>query len=386
MKSGIIDFFAAFYGNKPHVIGRAPGRLEVLGNHTDYNEGYVLSAAVGQKTEFAVAPVEGKKCTVHNDFSSNNTVSFNLDEIDKAIPGDWSNYIKGMIVELGKRGHKVGAFNAALLSSVPLSAGMSSSAALEIAAGFAFGELFNIEMPKAEWARAGQGVENNYIGVKTGLLDQFSSVFGRKNSLILCDFRTVEVLKNVALPQGYVLIVANTMVKHDLVTSDYNLRRESCERTVEALKKKYPAIKALRDVSPEMLEAGKSLAAHQDYLRALHVVGENDRVLKGVAALEKNDIKAFGKLLFESHKSSRVNFENSCPELDSLVELAPAIGSCGSRLSGGGFGGITIHLVQETEAELYCDRLKAAYKLQTGKAAETIICSIGDGASVERLK
>jgi len=273
MKSGIIDFFAGFYGNKPHAVGRAPGRLEVLGNHTDYNEGYVLSAAVGQKTEFAVAPVEGRKCTIHNDFSTNNTVTFNIDEIDKPVPGDWSNYIKGMIIELRKRGHSTGAFNAAILSSVPLSAGMSSSAALEMAAGFALGSVFNIEMPKDEWARAGQGVENNYIGVKTGLLDQFSSVFGCKNSLIMCDFRTVKVLKNVTLPQGYVLIVANTMVKHDLVTSDYNLRRESCERAVEALKKKYADIKALRDVSPEMLEAGKSLMPHQDYLRALHVVG-----------------------------------------------------------------------------------------------------------------
>lgn len=385
MKSGIIDFFAGFYGTEPHAVGRAPGRLEVLGNHTDYNEGYVLSAAVGQKTEFAVMPVQGRKCTIHNDFSTNNTVTFNIDEIDKPIPGDWSNYIKGMIVELRKRGHSTGAFNAAILSSVPLSAGMSSSAALEMAAGFALGSVFNIEMPKDEWARAGQGVENNYIGVKTGLLDQFSSVFGCKNSLIMCDFRTVKVLKNVTLPQGYVLIVANTMVKHDLVTSDYNLRRESCERAVEALKKKYADIKALRDVSPEMLEAGKSLMAHQDYLRALHVVGENDRVLKGVAFLEKNDIIDFGKLLFESHNSSRNNFENSCPELDSLVELAATLGSSGSRLSGGGFGGITIHLVKESESESYCARLKTAYKLQTGKETETIICAIGDGASVERF-
>jgi galactokinase len=380
--SDIVSKFIEAYGKKPSVVSRAPGRLEILGNHTDYNEGLVLSAAVEQATEFALFPIEGRKCFM-KDFRDGSSIEFDLDNIDKPVPKDWTNYIKGVIVQLRQRGIETGAFEGAILSTVPLSAGMSSSAALEISASFAFKKIYGIDLPKAEWARIGQAVENKYMGVGTGLLDQFSSIFGKKNSLIYCDFRTVEVLKNVALPDGYVIVVANSMLKHDLVDSDYNVRRESCERTVEVLKdKKYPQIKALRDVTPDMLEAAKDLLDRQDYLRALHVVGENDRVLRGVAALEAGNIESFGKLLYESHESSKVNFENSCAELDCLVELSTTIPGCvGARLSGGGFGGISIHLVEKDSAEEYCKRLETAFKLRTGKDTETIICSIGDGAS-----
>ncbi|OGV59134.1 MAG: galactokinase [Lentisphaerae bacterium GWF2_52_8] len=385
MSTDIVAVFKEVFGKAPVAAARAPGRLEVLGNHTDYNEGLVLSAAVGQSTEVALAPSDGDQCIIHNTMDGSQS-EFALSEIDKKVPGEWTNYIKGLLVELRKRKKNFGAFKAALTSTVPLSAGMSSSAALEISMGFALSSAFGIEMPPEEWARAGQGVENNYLGVKTGLLDQFSSIFGKEDSLILCDFRTVKVLKNVPLPHGYCLVVANTMVKHNLVDSDYNRRRESCERALAGLKKKFTAIKALRDVTPEMLEEGKGLLEQLDYLRAAHVVGENDRVLKGVAALENGDIAAFGRLLFASHQSSRENFENSCPELDCLVELASSLPGCaGARLSGGGFGGISIHLVENAKAQEYCERLKTSYKLQTGRQTETIICSIGAGANVRSL-
>ncbi len=386
MSVNIVEAFEKKFGKKAAFVAKAPGRLEILGNHTDYNQGFVLSAAVSQATEFVIAPAEGRKCRIW-DFRGNCGAEFDLDNISKPTPKDWSNYIKGVIVELAKRGIKIGAFDAGILSTVPLSAGMSSSAALEVAASFAFSKLFNINLAKEDWARVGQGVENNYMGLKSGLLDQFSSIFGKENSLILCDFRDVKVLKTVPVPEGYCFVVGNSMVKHNLVESDYNLRRASCEKAVEGIKKKYPEVKALRDVSQTMLDSCKDLMDKVDYLRACHVVGEDERVMKAEKALEHGDIQEFGKLLFESHASSISNFENSCVELDCLVELAKTIPGClGARLSGGGFGGITIHLVKEAVAESYCTKLKTAYKTQTGKSIETIICSIGDGASVKEVK
>ncbi len=385
MKSQAVELFSKRFGKAPKAASRAPGRLEILGNHTDYNEGFVLSAATGQATEVALSPVAGRVCTLHNP-SIGPDVSFDLDKIEKPVPGDWTNYIKGVLRELTRRGIKFGAFEAAVWSDVPLSAGMSSSAALEMAFCFAFRSVYGIELPPQDWARVGQAVENKYLGLKSGLLDQFSSIYGRKDSLILCDFRSVEVLKTVPMPSGWRIVVANTMVKHNLVESDYNLRRESCERAREAIAKKAPSVKALRDVDSKLLEASKGLMDAVDYRRALHVVGEDERVMKAVELLESKDADGFGKLLFQSHESSMKNFENSCEELDALVELAHSIPGCaGARLSGGGFGGISIHLVHEDVAEEYCARLKTAYKLQTGKTAETIICSIGDGASETAL-
>ena len=188
------------------------------------------------------------------------------------------------------------------------------------------------------------------------------------------------------MPPGYSIVVANTMVKHNLVESDYNKRRESCERARDAIRQVCPQVKMLRDVDRKMLESCRDKMDAVDYRRALHVVGEDERVMRGVAFLEKGDIRSFGELLFESHESSRVNFENSCPELDALVEIARSIPDClGARLSGGGFGGITIHLVRHDAAESYCNRLKTAYKAMTGKETQTILCDIGDGASAQAL-
>ena len=381
----LINDFTKCYGATPTVAARAPGRLEILGNHTDYNQGFVLSCAVEQDTRFALRPVEGKHCRV-KDFRDGSVREFDLDDIDKAIPRDWANYVKGVIVELRKRGIEVGAFDAGMESSVPLSAGMSSSAAFETAAGFAMREAFGIELSNADWARVGQGVENHYMGLKSGLLDQFSSIFGKKDSMILTDFRSVEVLRTVPLPAGYSIVVINSMVKHNLVDSEYNVRRQDCEAAAEKLAQIYPDVKTLRDVSLEQLAAAKSALTEREYRRALHVVGECTRVIEAVRMLEHNDVKGFGRLWFDSHESSRVNFENSTEELDYLVELAKSVpGGLGARLSGGGFGGITIHLVATDGAEEYAKRVQAGFKARTGIDAEYIICAIGDGATSRKL-
>lgn len=385
MKQDVIDSFAAAYSAKPAAYSRAPGRLEILGNHTDYNEGFVLSCATGQATEMAIAAIPGRICKLQNP-PLKGEFTIDLDDMDTPRPKDWTNYIKGVLVELRRRGISYPAFEVLFKSSVPLSAGMSSSAALEMAFCMALKQLAGIDLPLPEWARVGQSVENVYLGLKSGLLDQFSSLYGKKDSFILCDFRSVEVLKTVTMPSGWKIVVANTMVKHNLVESDYNQRRESCERATKVIQGKFPQVKTLRDVSSAMLEECKSILDHTDYLRAKHVVGEDERVMKGVELLESGKVEEFGALWFQSHESSRDCFENSCPELDVLVELAHTIPGCvGARLSGGGFGGISIHLVRESEAQNYCERLAAAYKLKTGKTIETVICSIGDGASAESL-
>ena len=377
--------FEQFFRRRPEAVSHAPGRLEILGNHTDYNEGFVLSAATEQATSMAIARREGTLCTIYNPSLGEQPFTIDLNALDRPAKGDWTNYLKGVLVELKRRGIPFGAFDLAVDSTVPLSAGMSSSAALETAFCYALKTVFDIELPKADWARVGQSVENRYLGLKSGLLDQFSSIFGRKDSLILCDFRKVEVLDTVPLPEGYGFLVANTMVKHDLVESDYNRRRESCERARDVIAAKCPSVKMLRDVDRALLEAHKAEMDLADYRRALHVVGEDERVMQGVKALRSGDINAFGQLLFQSHESSRANFENSCPELDALVELARSLPEClGARLSGGGFGGITIHLIRLTDAETYRARLEKAYRTTTGKEIRTLLCAIGEGASAER--
>ena len=381
-----INTFRQFFDRKPSVIAKAPGRLEILGNHTDYNDGIVLSCAVEQHTSFAAAPAKDKKICRIKDYKYDSEASFNLDELDNPKPGEWANYLKGVIWELNKRDIFVDGVDVVMDSSVPLSAGMSSSAAMEVGFSFALKEIFNIELDKTEWARVGQGVENNYLGVSTGLLDQFSSIYGEKDALIMSDFRTDEVVKTVKLPPGYVFVVANSMEKHDLVDSEYNVRRRDCESAAAKLQAADNSIKALRDVSMKQLEEMKELLTQREYLHAKHIVGECERVAAGVELLEKGDVKAFGQLLFESHESSRVNFENSTPRLDYLVELAKSIPGClGARLSGGGFGGISIHLVEEDQAEAYGKRLAAAFKLQTGDEPQIIKCAIGQGATVEKI-
>ncbi len=387
--SELESLFEQHYGAKPTAIAHAPGRLEVLGNHTDYNQGFVLSCAVGQTTAFALRPVPGKTCRLIDFRDPSRTRggrSFDLDSIDTPTPKDWTNYIKGVIVELRKRGIEIGAFDGAIKSTIPLAAGMSSSAALEMSAACAFQAEFGFVLERAELARVGQGVENLYMGLNSGLLDQFSSLFGRKDALILSDFRSVEVVRTVQVPTGYKLLVANSMVKHSLVDSEYNVRRQDCESAAAKLAAIYPGVKTLRDVSVAQLEAARGKLGEREYRRAAHVVGEGDRVMRAVKALEQGDAAAFGALLFESHESSKSNFENSTAELDYLVELAHSIPGClGARLSGGGFGGISIHFVAEDAVAEYGKRLQTAYKLKTNLEPELIVCAIGDGAHAEKL-
>jgi len=376
----VSESYRTRFGTAPETVAVAPGRLEILGNHTDYNEGVVLSVAVDRETVVAAGPTPGSVCTVF-DVALGEAGIFDLDALDDLVPGNWVNYIAGIAVELKRRGHRLPAFNATELTTIPLSAGMSSSAALEISAAYAIGQIAKIELPWVQWAKIGQAAENNTVGARTGLLDQFSSIKGRKDCLVFSDFRSLEV-ENVPLPPGTALVVANSMVKHTL-TNEYNERRERCEQAVATLRELNPTVRALRDVNRQELEAAREQLDITAYRRACHVVGENERVLAGIEALRRDDLETFGRLMYESHESSRTNFENSAPELDAIVEIGKALpGGIGARLSGGGFGGITVHLVQEELAESYMERLATAYRTRTAIDAETMICHSADGARI----
>ncbi|MCQ2396092.1 MAG: galactokinase [Lentisphaeria bacterium] len=379
--ASLSDKFKERFGRPATFLGRAPGRLEILGNHTDYNEGTVLSVAINRSARVAAAAnpdaQDGMACQLY-DIKGKSARRFRLDALDRKRPRDWSNYIKGIVCEFNARGYSIPAFDMIVTGDVPLSAGMSSSAALEMAVVKVLDALSDSKLGWLEQAKIGQGSENHYVGANTGLMDQLSSLMGREGQLIYSDFRSFEV-KNVPIPTGTSFVVANSNVKHNL-TNEYNERREACEEAARII-----GVKALRDVTPAMLEKAKSRLSDVVYRRAKHVVGEIDRVEKGSQALAAGDIKAFGELMSISHDSSRYNFENSCDELDTLVEIGRTLpGFIGARLSGGGFGGITVHLVEADAAQKYSDVLAERYLAKTGVNAQVMILTAGDGAELIR--
>lgn len=380
LRETLCQAFAAAFGGAPQVTSRAPGRLEILGNHTDYNEGTVLSVAVDRATFVAAALSGSSQCRVV-DAIHHDERRFDAAAIGAPQPGDWANYIKGLVVELAKRGIAVPGFHAVIGSTVPMSAGMSSSAALEMSVLLAILRLARRELDWRDAAKVGQACENLYVGAKTGLLDQFSSLKGKADHLVYSDFRSLEV-RTVPLPAGTALVVANSMAKHTL-TNEYNERREACEAAVRVLRARDPGIRALRDVSLAQLEAAQAGMDPVVYRRALHVVGEITRVETGVKALAANDLKRFGALMFESQHSSTHYFENSTAELDALVSIGRGLpGALGARLSGGGFGGITVHLVEADAAGPYAQALGQRYREATGLNAEITVCHAADGAQV----
>ncbi len=376
--TSVVNRFQEHFGRPATCASKAPGRLEILGNHTDYNQGTVLSVAVDRYMRIAAAPnpdaKDGMVCRLY-DLNSGSAREFRLDDLESPRKGDWANYIKGLVVELNLLGYKVPAFDAVLSGGVPLSAGMSSSAALEMAMVKILAAFCQADLGWLELAKIGQACENNYIGAKTGLMDQVSSLMGKDGHLIHSDFRSYQV-STVPMPAGSVFVVANSMVKHNL-THEYNERRQACEDVAVAM-----AVPALRDVTPEALEAAKPTLEDTIYRRAKHVVGEISRVAKGCEALANNDLAAFGQFMSQSHDSSRYNFENSCPEIDKLVEIGRTLpGFIGARLSGGGFGGISVHLVEADKAEAYQQMLSDEYSRQTGVVPQTMICTAADGAT-----
>lgn len=378
----LIKAFQEKFNTSPTVGASAPGRLEILGNHTDYNEGIVLSCAVNQRTSVVMAANHSSMVRLY-DLRAGESAVFDVQDLRNTIQPKWANYPAGVVSELQARQLPVGGFDAVISSNVPLSAGMSSSAAFETAILFGLMQLYDLDIAKADAARIGQGVENNFLGVKTGLLDQFSSIFGVSNSFILSDFRTVEVLETVSMTGNVSILVVNSMQKHDLVDSEYNVRRAACESAAAKLAARHAGVKTLRDVSSELLASEKSLLTDTEYRRAKHVVQECERVRCAMEYLKNNDLHSFGALWWQSHESSRVNFENSTPALDKLIELSHQLpGALGARLSGGGFGGISIHLVENDKLDDYQQAIAQSYQEFARVTPECIICHPDAGAQI----
>ncbi len=345
VRSRFIKHFDGKIGN----VYASPGRINLIGEHTDYNGGFVFPGAVDKGIMAEVRP-NGTDTIMCYSIDLKDRVEFKVDD-PQGPHTSWARYIYGIVQEMRKLGVDVKGFNTAFSGDVPLGAGMSSSAALESCFAFALNDLFgDNKVSKWDMVLAGQATEHNYCGVKCGIMDQFASVFGQAGKLMRLDCRSREFEYFPFNPEGYKLVLLDSKVKHELASSAYNDRRHSCENVVATLQKKYTdkKIETLRDADWAMLESVKGEVSEEDYLRATFVLGEKDRVLAVCDALEKGDYETVGKKMYETHHGLSKEYEVSCEELDYLNELAKENNVTGSRIMGGGFGGCTINLVKRT--------------------------------------
>ncbi len=356
------------------TTAHAPGRVELLGNHTDYNEGVVLSAAIDRGVTIQGRAGANGKISLHSG-TMESSVEADLAHIAPSEKTPWANYPLGVVWSFLGEKFPLGGFAAEISSDLPLGAGLSSSAALEVATAVFLKKMFGLEIDTLRLAKLCRKAENEFVGVNCGLLDQVSSAFGKKGHAIFLDCRN-ETVDTIAFPSGVELLITHSGVKHALVGGEYNERRLQCFEAAEKL-----GAKALRDVTSVRLSEAKDALPPLAYRRAAHVVGENERVLAGIEFLKSGDVKSFGELMFQSHKSSGDNFENSTPELDALVAIArDEPGVLGSRLTGGGFGGATVSLIERNAAERISANFTKKYKDRTGHDCQTYLCEIADGA------
>ncbi len=372
MQTKVRECFAARYGEGAELYA-SPGRINLIGEHTDYNGGFVFPGAVDKGIVAAIRPNHTDQCRVYA-LDMDEEAHFGLAEEEPPTPS-WAFYIFGVSRELQKRGVQVGGFDAVFAGNVPLGAGMSSSAALESTFAFALNELYAGGLDRFELARVGQSTEHNYCGVKCGIMDQFASVFGKEGCLMRLDCRSMEFAYFPFRPEGYRLFLLDSRVKHQLTGSPYNDRRLSCERAAKALGQEF-----LRGATMEQLDAIKEQISEEDYKRARYVIGEEARVLDVCAALEAGDYERVGKRMYETHWGMSRDYEVSCEELDFLVEVAEQCGVSGSRIMGGGFGGCTINLVKEERYEHFVATAKEEFAARYGHEPMVYDVVISDGS------
>ncbi len=373
--------FEQEFGASPDVFA-APGRVNLIGEHTDYNDGFVLPCAIGFSTQVAIAPRPDRRLILlSEDFPER--FDFDLADLPRNRLGAWCDYVLGVAVVL----RQVEAFSsgASVLvhGGVPIGAGLSSSAAVEVASALAFMSLNGAIFPMPQVAKMCQRAENTFVGARVGIMDQFISCLGKKDHALRLDCRSLE-FEQVPIPSNVRLVICNTMVKHEHAGGEYNRRREECDEGVRLLSKWYPKIRALRDVSRENLEAHAADLPPTIYKRCSHIVNENQRVLDGSRALAGADLRRFGDLMRESHSSLRDLYAVSCEELDLMVEAAEGLpGFYGGRMTGGGFGGCTVNLVNVDQAEAFADSVSQRYHKKTRISPDIYICSAANGASAE---
>jgi galactokinase len=377
----VISTFKTHFGEDPKIVVRAPGRINLIGEHTDYNGGYVLPAAIDKAVYFAVSPREDDECRfVAHDLNESFTV--NLKELKKTSTYSWANYLMGVLDELqahvretfevsrtSKTSKKTSEMpkilrgvNLTFGGDIPSGGGVSSSAAIENGIGFAVNELFNLGLSRIDLLKISQKAENNFVGMKCGIMDMFASMMGKENAVIRLDCNSLKYEYFPFNAPDYRLVLCNTMVKHSLVDSEYNTRRAECEEGVALLQKYDPSVKTLRDVKISVLRKHKTELRPVVFKRCKYVIEEITRVEKACKALKKNDLVTFGKLMFQTHDGLQNEYEVSCKELDFLAEKARYTeGVLGARMMGGGFGGCTINLVKTDAIEAFIADMKAAY-------------------------
>ncbi len=375
--TNIRNKFKELYGAAGELY-TSPGRINLIGEHTDYNGGFVLPGAIDKAMYCEIKPNGSDRVRAYA-LDLGESAEFGLEEADKPTQ-QWACYIFGVCREMAKRGKPVKGFDTVFAGDVPLGAGMSSSAALESCFGYALNEIYGLGFERFEIALIGQATEHNYVGVMCGIMDQFASCCGREGNLMKLDCRSLEYEYVPFDPKGYRLVLLNTMVTHNLAGGEYNKRRQSCERVVAEIAKNHPEVKLLRDANMHMLEEVHGKVDEVDYVRAEFVVEEIQRLLDATVALEKGDYEKVGALMYGTHEGLSKKYQVSCPELDYLNEQARECGVSGSRVMGGGFGGCTINLVKDGLYDAFVATAVANYKAKFGIDAKVYDVVIRDGA------
>ena len=369
--------FAYRFGRVP-TVSRAPGRVNLIGEHTDYNDGFVMPAALEFATLTAASPRPDRRLRVYS-MIMDETREFDLNSPPAAPAGDWSDYILGVALMLEKSGRTLSGADLVVWTDVPIGAGLSSSAALEVSCAHALITAARLPFEPIEIAKVCQRAENDFVGMRCGVMDQYISCRGVAGNALLIDCRSL-ASRNVAIAANLRLLVANSMVRHQHAGGEYNARREACEEGVRLLSRNLGPIKALRDVTPDQLEASRHKLPDLIYRRCRHIVTENARVLEAERALDAGDFVACGHAMNASHVSMRDDFEITCPEVDTLVGLAQTVeGVYGSRMTGGGFGGCTVSLIEASAVETASRIMIDGYRIATGLEAEIFACAPSDG-------
>ena len=377
MKEKIHSKFLSQFG-EGGVFYASAGRINLIGEHTDYNGGYVFPGAIDKGIMAEIKPNGTEKVRLYSlDYDA--SVIFGLEEADKPVEA-WARYIFGVCRETIKRGGKVAGFDAVFAGDVPLGAGLSSSAALESCFAFAINDLNHNGLDLFELARIGQSTEHNYCGVKCGIMDQFASCFGKKGQLIRLNCKTLEHQYFPFNPEGYKLVLLDTCVKHELASSAYNYRRQSCERAAAAIRQNHPEVEFLSDSKRVWLDEVRDKITEEDFIRAEYVIGEVQRVLDVCDALERGDYETVGEMMYQTHFGLSRLYEVSCPELDFLARLARKMDVTGSRVMGGGFGGCTINLVKDEFYEGFVRKAAEEFKAEFGHELKVYDVVISDGA------
>lgn len=375
--NAIKEKFEDLFGQPP-LLYRSPGRINLIGEHTDYNDGFVLPAAINKEIFLAIAKNGGETCRVFS-FDYNEMQVFNIRDFSRA-PSGWINYITGVLAQLIGSGHHLEGFDCVFGGNIPIGAGLSSSAALENGVCFGISELFDLKLDRMTMLKFSQKAEHEYAGVSCGIMDQFASMMGKAGHAIRLDCRSLDFTYFPLHLDDCQFILCDTQVEHSLVETEYNVRRMECEIGVKSIKKYHKQVHGLRDVSFDMLEFVRHEVPSKVYQRCLYVLEENNRLLKACQLLESGDLDGFGLLMYQSHEGLSKQYEVSCPELDFLVEFTRKWAEVlGSRMMGGGFGGCTLNLIKKDQVEFFKSEISFAYHHQFGHKAQIYEVEIVDG-------